>query len=469
MSRHMVDTTEGPLWSKSLALAWPAVLQAILVNFYAFNDYFFVGLTSDKAATAALSSCFAILMIHFTVVRILPTGGTTLIAQYTGARRTADVANVFRAALVSSMVGATAAGLIAYVYLDSIVAVNNALPDVSLRIGDYLRVLFISAPAFSLMLVVDGAFRARGNTRIPLGLEVLSLVLNTFLNWVLVLGNLGFAARGIEGAAIATALSRALPGLIGLFLMLRGALLFDPRGPWRLWQPTLEIVRRMARIGLFESMSTALYGLVYLVMNRMAGEIGPEAQGGLGAGLRGIEWLGFAFGDGFLVATVTIVGQNIGAGQRQRAWRGAWMTALTSALLCQLVGFAFVLFPDAFSALVTDDPLTHQFASDYVWIIGWFMWAVGFEMAFYGAFIGCGRTEITLFVSGLLNIARVPIVAGLLFGWDQLLPATLWATTGVGMAPALTGSFVVIAWTIGGTAVAKALFYLVWMARRRSL
>lgn len=465
----MVDTTEGPLLRKSFALAWPAVVQAILVNIYAFNDFVFVAQAADSAATAALSSCFAILIIHFTAVKILPTGGTTLIAQATGARRHNEVAQIFRSCLVSSMVWATGAGLLAFALLDPIVAVNNAPADVSLRIADYLRVLFLSAPAFSLMLVVDGVFRARGNTRVPLTLEVLSLLLNTFLNWVLVLGNLGFRAHGIEGAAIATALSRALPGAMGLILMMRGALNFDPRAAFDRWKPGLRLTRQMARIGLFESLSSALYGVVYLIINRMAGEISSEAQGGLGAGLRGIEWLGFAFGDGFLVATITIVGQNIGAGQRERAWRGAWIAAVSSCVLCQSVGFGFVFFPEELCRLVTHDPATLAFAAEYVWVIGWMMWAVGFEMSFYGAFIGCGRTEITLFVSGLLNILRVPVIAALLFGWGNTLTATLWAVFGVGHAPPLIGEFSAIAWTIGGTAILKAVIYIVWMANRRTL
>ena len=61
----------------------------------------------------------------------------------------------------------------------------------------------------------------------------------------------------------------------------------------------------MTRIGFFDSMSGAIYGIAYLVLNRMAGEIGPAAQGGLGAGLRGIEWIAFAFSDGFMTAAIT--------------------------------------------------------------------------------------------------------------------------------------------------------------------
>lgn len=481
MGLHQIDTTTGSLVQKSLSLAWPAVLQAILINFYAFNDFVFVGLSGDHAATAALSSCFAILIIQYTLTRLIPTGGTTLIAQFTGARDDASVARIFRSALSASLLFSLVVAGTSLFFLDWIVGVNNASPEVNIRIGEYLWVLLGSTPAFALMVVVDGAFRARGNMKIPLTLEVASLLLNTFLNWVLVLGNLGAPAMGIEGAAIATAISRLLPGIIGLVLMLRGSLGFMPAGPpilashgpidrWSArWLPEPVLVRKMVRIGFFESMSSVIYGAVYIVLNRMAGELGSAAQGGLGAGLRGIEWLGFAFGDGFLVASVTIVGQNLGAGQRKRAWRAAWMIAALSAISCQLVGVVFLLFPTELSQLVTTDPETLAYASEYVHIIGWVMWAVGFEMAFYGAFTGWGRTEITLLVSGLTNVLRLPLAAVLLFGGAAFVPAMQWAVFGYGGAPEVVGEFSALAWVIGGTAVLKALIYIIYMANRREL
>lgn len=471
MKVNAIDTTTGPLVTKSLQLAWPAVLQAILINFYAFNDYLFVGMTNDHAATAALSSCFAILIIQYTLTRIIPTGGTTLIAHYTGAKDLDRVARVFRSSMSASLLWGFVVAGVSLAGLDWIVAVNNASPEVSARIADYLWVLLASTPAFALMVVVDGTFRARGNMKVPLTLEVASLVLNTLLNWVLVLGNLGAPALGIEGAAIATAISRLLPGIVGLFLMLRGHLGFEvlTNAKALAWIPELELVRRMVRIGFFESMSSALYGVVYIVLNRMAGELGSAAQGGLGAGLRGIEWLGFAFADGFLTASVTVVGQNLGAGKAKRAWHGAWLNAALSALTCQLVGVAFLLFPQELSALVTSDPETLRYATEYVYIIGWVMWAVGFEMAFYGVFTGWGRTEITLLVSGLTNILRIPLAVLLLFGASSFVSGMQWSIFGVGSAPEVVGEFSALAWVIGSTAVLKALIYIVYMARRRSL
>lgn len=464
-----IDTTEGPLVRRSVQLAWPAVLQAFLVNFYAFNDFLFVGFLHDPAATAALSSCFAVLLIHYMLLRIVATGGTTLIAQFTGAKRIEEVAATFRQSLVATAVWSMLVGLVLYTAMDPIVAMNNASEAVGLKIADYLSVIALGTPAFAAMLVVDGTFRARGNTTMPLVLETASLLINTVLNYALVLGNCGFPAMGIGGAALATMISRAIPGLVGLALIFGGILGFEARGRLSAWIPTVKRLRRMISIGVFDSLGGIIYGLVYLVLNRLAGQLGPAAQGGLGAGLRGIEWVAFAFGDGFMVAAVTIVGQNVGANKPERVLRGAWVTAILSAISCQLVGVLFLLIPGPLSGLVTDDPQTLAYATEYVYLIGWFMWAVGFEMALYGAFVGAGKPAVTMMVSGFSNLLRIPLACALVFGPEWIIGGTIWGLTGLGTPPPTQGWFAGLGWCIAITACLKAVFYFAWVTIRKRI
>ena len=466
---RIIDTTEGPLVRRSVQLAWPAVLQAFLVNFYAFNDFLFVGMLHEAAATAALSSCFAVLIIHYMLLRVVATGGTTLIAQQTGARDIGEVARTFRQSLVATAVWACTVGVALFVGMDHVVALNNAAPSVAPRIADYLDVIALGTPAFAAMLVVDGAFRARGNTTMPLILEGASLVLNTVLNYALVLGNFGFPALGIQGAAIATMVSRAVPGLVGFALIFGGMLGFDPRAALRDWIPERDRLHKMLSIGVFDSLGGIIYGVVYLVLNRIAGQLGPAAQGGLGAGLRGIEWVAFAFGDGFMVAAVTIVGQNVGARRPERVLRGAWVTAILSAASCQLVGLSFLVMPETLCGLVSDDPPTLAYATEYVFLIGWFMWAVGFEMAFYGAFVGAGKPAVTMMVSGLSNFLRIPLACALVFGPEWIVAGTIWGITGLGSAPPEEGWFLGLGWCIAITACFKAVFYFGWVTVRKRL
>ena len=454
-----IDATEGGLTSKSLQIAWPAVIQAVLVNFYAFNDFFFIGLLGDEDATAALSACFAMIVINYTLLRVIATGATTLVSQHFGRGEEASLAHILRQAIGSELLWSILVGAGGLAALPLIVGVSNATPAVGTRIDAYLRIFYWTAPFFGLVMVIIGAFRACGNTRIPLALEVVSLILNALLNYLLVLGPGSLPSYGITGAAIATSVSRGLPGVVGLILILRGHLgidLLEAEDDASLWRIGWDEIRSMFRIGFFQSSSGFIYGSVYFVLNRMAGEIGSAAQGGLGAGLRGIEWLGYAFGAGFRTATMSVVGQNAGADKIERTRRGAWINAGLSALSCQLVGFAFLLAPETLSSIVTDDPATLRYATEYVGLIGWVMWAVGLETAMYGALIGIGKTHATLMISGGMNLLRIPIAATLLFGAPQLVDALGWSVAGLGDAPAVAGGFSAIVYTIMITAVIKA-------------
>ena len=461
-----IDATEGGLTAKSLQIAWPAVIQAVLVNFYAFNDFFFIGLLGDEAATAALSACFAIIVINYTLLRVISTGATTLISQLFGKGEGHRLSGVLRQAIGSELVWSLLVGLGGLAALPFIVDVANATPEVGARIDAYLSIFYWTSPLFGLVLVVIGAFRACGNTRIPLAIEIVSLMLNALLNYLLVLGAGPVPSMGITGAAIATSVSRGLPGLVGLVLILRGHLGVELQTPdgWASWRPRWERVRKMFRIGLFQSASGFIYGAVYFVLNRMAGELGAAAQGGLGAGLRGIEWLGYAISDGFRTATMAVVGQNVGAEQPDRTRRGAWINAAMSALSCQLVGLGFLLAPETLSAIVTDDPDTLANAAQYVGTIGWVMWAVGLEMAMYGALVGIGKTHATMIISGGMNLLRIPIAATLLFGAPQLIAALQWSLAGARAAPPVVGGFSAIAYTIAFTAIVKALLLGAYVA-----
>lgn len=465
-----LNTTRGPLLDRSLRLAAPAVLQALLVNCYAFNDFFFVGMMGEEDATAALSACFALVIVLNTLVGIFPTGAMALMAQAFGANNSARVAGVLRTVLTTSLVWAVLLGGVGLLCMDQIVAAANVTASVGKFTALYMGVLCVGMPAFALMRSVTGAYYACGDTKLPLTLEFGSLLVNTALNAALVLGIDGvLEPMGIQGAAIATVCSRALPALMGLLLIFRGALELEQlSAPLSDWVPRREDVVRMGRIGFYESLSGMLYGVIYLMLNRMAGEIGSAAQGGLGAGLRGIEWIGFAFGDGFAKASTAIVGQNIGAGRRKRALHGAWLNAGLSALCCQIVGVLFLIFPEQLCGLVTEDAATLAFAARYIELIGWVMWAVGLEMSMYGALIGAGWTQMCVWISGMNNILRVPIAAAAVFGLGATVQGTWWAVTGSGEAPTpVEGAFDGLALAIGVTAVFKAALYILFFSTRK--
>jgi Na+-driven multidrug efflux pump len=162
----------------------------------------------------------------------------------------------------------------------------NSEPAVESAVADFFGLSFLGAPAFGMLLLIDGFFKSNGDTRTPLYLEISSLFINAFLNYFLIL-RLNW---GIKGAAIATILSKFIPAIFGLTKILRGDLGF---------RVTLYISRSdapemmycaidMIKIGVFESIAQLIYGVVFTLLIRLSGELGYAQQAGLGAGMRGL-------------------------------------------------------------------------------------------------------------------------------------------------------------------------------------
>jgi putative MATE family efflux protein len=458
-----VDATKGDLWSKSFRIAWPSVLQAILVNFYGFNDFFFVARLDNPAATAALSACFAVFIIFYNLLGLFPTGALTLLSQRFGSGDPEGTANLLRQSIIAQLFasGAIAAG--GFIFIDSIIAAANVNAKVGGLIKDYLLILFLAAPFKGLMLTGLNTFRAAGNTRMPLLLEGIGLVTNLLLNYLLVLGPGPFPSLGIEGAAWATAASRAAPALLGIWILVSGKaqLGFESHFRWSIHSLKNELaeVARMGRIGIFKSISGIIYGSVYFLLNRFAGVIGAAAQGGLGAGLRGVEWMGYAVASGFHKSTAAVVGQNKGAGNSDRVFKGVWINALMSGAGCQLIGTAFVLFPDFLVGLVASGPEVIGHGTYYVYYMGWFMWSVGVSIAVFGAMVGEGKTGKAMLIGASMNLARIPMALGFMFGTDKLPEALEWMVGLKETAPPLVGGFEGIVWAIILSAIGKAILY----------
>ena len=319
----------------------------------------------------------------------------------------------------------------------SIASLSNSNDDVSAALEEFLSIILLASPAFGLMLLVDGVFKSCGNTRTPLILEIMSLLLNTLLNYVFVI----LFDHGIKGTAIATAISRFIPALIGLYgilhqwipnikINLKDLLTFqkvssaenneielvtvdqdgDDKNEKELILDlsniassgsgsgsynqvsyiSVIIVRAydMAKLGTFESLGDFLYGFVFTCMIRYSGLLGSAQQAGLGAGMRGVEWIAFCVSEGFLISAITLVGQNIGAELFERAMHAALLCSFLSAFVTGLLGVPFILYSVELSSMLSTDQNIIKYSSQYVFVNGFVMSMVGFEMASYGAMIG---------------------------------------------------------------------------------
>ncbi len=174
--------------------------------------------------------------------------------------------------------------------------------------------MFLSIPMLFISEVGWSVFRAVGDTKTPMLIMIGTVATNILLDVLLIYGVWIFPRMEVTGAAIATAVSHTIGGILGIILILKG------RVPFRVIPKTIfpinfNIVGKMAKIGLPISMAGFIFTTVYLVMTRIMADFGTSAVASIPVGNR-IESISYMTCHGFYMAVSAIVGQNIGAEKR---------------------------------------------------------------------------------------------------------------------------------------------------------
>jgi putative MATE family efflux protein len=258
----------------------------------------------------------------------------------------------------------------------------------------YSRVLFGGAVAYWLFNTLGSAIRGSGNMALPASVMVATGLLYLVLSPALILGWGPLPRLGIAGAATASVLSFAL-GSLALF-----AFLCSGRS---LVRPTLHgrglrsrLFREILRVGAPGALNTVLTNLTVVVLTGLVGPFGATALAGYGMGAR-LEYLQIPIVFGLGSGLVTMVGTSVGAGDRARAVRVAWVGAAMAAGVTGVLGILAALFPLAWLGLFTTDPEVLAAGTRYLMIVGPFYGFFGAGLALYFASQGAGRLLWPLF------------------------------------------------------------------------
>ena len=173
------------------------------------------------------------------------------------------------------------------------------------------------------------------------------------------------------------------------------------------------LLRDILRVGAVAALITVQTNLTIAIATGLIGRFGPAAIAGYGTGSR-LEYLLVPLVFGLGGPLVAMVGTNIGAGQRDRALRAAWIGAGIAAGLTEIIGLCAAAVPHAWLSLFATDPAMLDAGSRYLHAVGPFYGLFGLGMALYFASQGAGRLSWPLLANG----TRLAIAAG--GGWLAL-------------------------------------------------
>jgi len=396
-------------WREALSLSWPATLLLLLHAGYRVVDQYWVqGLGAEAQAALGVTSFH--LILNFAFITSLTTGVLARVARFTGAGDRPALERTVAAAYGSGLLWFLGLGLLGYANASWLVGLGGARDEVAALARDYLRTIYLVLPGIAFKPLTDALFIGRGDTRTPMLLSGLSLVLNCLLNPVLIYGRLGAPALGVAGAALATGLARGTAAILGMLLLARRDGL-RPRIRNALDPAT---VGPMFRIGAPMGLSTAGYAITFLGVLKLTIEpfhtsYGPAVQAGFGVAFNGVEALSYCALMGPAVAVSSMVGRRLGAGDlagaraavRACLWMSCGLAALASAL--------FLGAPHFLASAYTDDAAVLEQAGLYLWVVGWTQVVTAAQSVLEQALAGAGRTFLMSLTTLTGNLLRIPL------------------------------------------------------------
>ncbi|HEX7785760.1 MAG TPA: MATE family efflux transporter, partial [Methylomirabilota bacterium] len=305
----------------------------------------------------------------------------------------------------------------------------------------YSRVVFGGAIAYWLVNTLGSVIRGTGNMVLPAAVMVASGGLYLVIAPGLILGWGPLPRLGIAGAASASVVSFALGSLALLAFLGRGRSLVRPRlhgGGIR-----VALFGEILRVGAPGSLNTILTNLTVVLLTALVGPFGGAALAGYGMGAR-LEYLQIPIVFGLGAGLVTMVGTSMGAGDRDRALRVAWVGAAIAAGVTGAIGIAAALAPLAWLHLFSADPEVLATGTRYLRIVGPCYGFFGAGLALYFASQGAGRLLWPL----LAGATRLAVAAA--GGW--LL--TAWLGAGLSGLFAAMASALVVFGAVNAAAVA---------------
>ena len=417
--REEFDLTEGGIGKPLLFLSLPIVVTNLLQTAYNLADTFWLGQFSTEAL-AAISFAFPMVFLLISLGLGLSTAGSILVAQHTGADEPRKAEYAASQTVTFSVVGSLLLGAVGYWFVGDLLALLGAGEGVLGPATAYMQVISLGLVFTFGFFVFISLMRGYGDTITPMLVMFGTVALNIALDPFVIFGWGPFPRLGVEGAAYATVFSRGLAMFVGLGIMFRGT-----RGVRiRLGDmvPDFGYWLKILRIGVPASIEGSGRALSVNALLFIVGTFSTPVVAAFGVGTR-------VFSVIFLPAIAvargveTMVGQNLGAGEPDRAAATSRFAARTMFLVLAGAGVLVFLFAEPLVGLFTDDSAVIREGATFLRFVAPSFGFIGIMRSYTGGFRGAGKTLVAAALAlTMLGVVRLPVAWSLAKG---IGPATL--------------------------------------------
>ena len=389
------EFTSGSIRRAVFMLSVPMILEMMMESVFAVVDIYYVSKVSVNAvATIGLTE--SIVTLVYAVAIGLSMAATAVVARRVGEK---DLKGASQAAIQAIFLGfavATIGSIIGILYPKEILNLMGAESDLIAEGYGYTKVLLGGNVTIMLLFLINAIFRGAGDASVAMWALVLSNGLNIILDPIFIFGLGPIPAFGVEGAAIATTIGRGTAVVFQIVILFYG---------WSRIKITLKDLVLRAKV-MYNLIKVSLGGIgqfligtsSWIFLMRIMSEFGSEVLAGYTIAIR-VMMFTLMPAWGMSNAAATLVGQNLGAGQPQRAEDSVWKTGKYTAIFMAIVSIAYLLFAKTIISWFTIEPEVIKQGALCLQIIaaGYIFYAYG--MVVIQSFNGSGDTKTPTYIN----------------------------------------------------------------------
>lgn len=384
---------EGPIINSLLTLAIPIVLTNILQAGYQIIDAFWVGRLGGEAV-AAVSVTFPVVFLSISLGAGLAIAGSTLIAQYVGAKNYEQVNHIAAQTILMIVLVSVLLGFLGYIAAPVLLRLMNVAPEVYEGALGFMRVSFVGLVFNFIFFMFQSIMRGVGETKLPVFIVLGTVILNFILDPLFIFGWGPVPALGVMGAALATLGTQSVAALIGLMVLFGGR--YGIHLSLKDFAPDISYIKRAFFLGFPASIEMSARALALTVLTFLIASFGTLAVASYGVGSTILQVVMIP-AMGLSMAVSTLVGQNIGAGNVERAARignlGAW---LGFWVLTGVGVFVFLFAPFVVSFFVPGEAAVIETGATFLRIMALAWGFMGVQLALTGVLRASGNMIVTM-------------------------------------------------------------------------
>ncbi|MBP6235067.1 MAG: MATE family efflux transporter [Saprospiraceae bacterium] len=390
------DYTKGSIKLAILLLAVPMILELSLESVFALVDMFFVGKLGQNAIAVVGYTESMITMVYSLSIG-LSTAATAIIARRVGEKEMSGASKAAIQALLISLFVSAIISFFGVIYAEKMLAFMGATPEVIEEGLAFTKIMFGFNIVIVLLFLINGIFRGAGNAALAMKSLWIASIFNIILDPLLIYGFGSWQGWGLEGAAIATCIGRGTGVVYQLYHLFYGSGLIKIK--WSDVFPDFTIIKSMVSLAWPATFQFIIASGSWIILTRLVADAGgTEASAGYQIAIRNVVFF-ILPAWGLSNAAATLVGQNLGAGQPQRAEKSVILATKYNAIFMTMVSIIFIFLSPQIISFFTVQVEVQKIGISALQIIGSGFIFYGIGMVMIQSLNGAGDTRTPTWIN----------------------------------------------------------------------